>query len=105
MIDVAAFSGSWPWRPVGMEAAALAAHLAKEGIARALVSPLEGIFWDDPQLANERLAQALRELPLSLIPTLDPTFPCWRRDLESCLNRHGSRAVRSWSSRVARGSA
>lgn len=94
MIDVAAFSGFWPWRPVGMNAATLAAHLASQGILRALVSPLEGIFWDDPQLANERLAEELRDTSLTLTPIVDPTFPSWRRDMESCLNRYGTRAVR-----------
>jgi hypothetical protein len=94
MIDVAAFSGPWPWRPIGLPAAGLAAHLAEAGVTHALVTPLEGIFWDDPQLANEALAKQLSGLPLTLVPAVDPTFPSWRRDLESCLNRYGTRALR-----------
>ena len=94
MIDVAAFVGPWPWRPGGMSAPALAAHLADHGITRALVTPMEGIFWDDPQPANENLAEATGTLPLTLVPALDPTFPSWRRDLERCLDAHGTRAVR-----------
>jgi len=98
MIDAAAFTGSWPWRPVGMTARELASHLGKHGISRALVTPLEGIFWDDPQLANERLIESAEGLPLRLVPAVDPTFPSWRRDLETCLNRYGTRALRIFPS-------
>jgi len=77
-----------------MSAPVLAAHLADHGITRALVTPMEGISWDDPQPANENLAEAIGTLPLTLVPALDPTFPCWRRDLERCREAHGARAVR-----------
>jgi len=94
MTDVAAFTGHWPWKPGGMDAAGLAGHLARHGITRAFVTPMEGIFWEDPQPANERLAEAMRGLPLTLVPALDPTFPSWREDLDHCASAFGTRAVR-----------
>ncbi len=77
-----------------MSAPVLSAHLAGHGITHALVTPVEGIFWEDPQPANEALAEAIRGLPLTLVPTLDPTFPSWRRDLERCLRGLGARGLR-----------
>jgi predicted TIM-barrel fold metal-dependent hydrolase len=94
VIDVAAFAGPWPWKPVGMSVTDLSSHLAHHGITHAFVTPVEGLFWEDPQPANESLAAAARGLPLSLVPAIDPTFPGWHRDLESCVNDFGSRALR-----------
>ena len=86
MIDCNVFLGAWPFRPLpATTASGLVRLLRKEGIARALVSPVEGMFHTDPQPANAALCAALRRQP-SLLPVavINPTLPNWREGLGRC---------------------
>ncbi len=86
MIDCNVFLGGWPFRPLpATTASGLVRLLRREGISRALVSPVEGIFYIDPQPANAALCAALRRQP-SLLPVavLNPTLPNWRESLRRC---------------------
>ena len=96
MIDVNAYTGNWPFRPLpGPTPEDLFARLKAEGIERALVSPIEGIFYDEPQLANEEICQALRDFP-ALVPVavLNPKLSNWQRSLDICCEKYSIRAVK-----------
>ena len=71
MIDINAFAGPWPFRALPATLPAdVATMLQEAGIARALVSSLEALFFEDPQIANERLA-ARRNPMASCSPARD----------------------------------
>jgi len=96
MIDVNTYTGNWPFRPLpGSAPEELLALLNAEGIEQALVSPLEGIFYDEPQLANEKLCEALRGIPaLSPVAVLNPELSNWRRNLDVCCEKYHIRALK-----------
>ncbi len=96
IIDVNAFCGHWPFeRLPRAEPGALAKRLRQCGIGKALVSPLEGIFYKSPQDANEAMFEAIRRHP-NLLPVavVDPTGPCWRKHMARNVKVHGARAVK-----------
>jgi predicted TIM-barrel fold metal-dependent hydrolase len=96
MIDASAYTGNWPFRPLpGSTPEDLLGLLNAEGIEQALVSPIEGIFYDEPQLANEKLCESLRDFP-SLVPAavLNPKLSNWRRNLDICCEEYHVRAVK-----------
>ena len=90
MIDINAYTGNWPFRPLpDSTPKTLTAALDTEGIGLALVSPIEGIFYAEPQLANEELFEALRNFPaLKPVAVLNPTLPNWRRNLDVCCEKY-----------------
>ncbi len=90
MMDVNAYTGNWPFRPLpGSTPQGLLALLNAEGIGQALVSSIAGIFHDEPQLANERLCQALRDFPnLTPVAVLNPRLSNWRRNLDVCCEKY-----------------
>ena len=96
MIDVSTYTGNWPFRPLpGSTPEDLLAILNAEGIGQALVSPIEGIFYDEPQLANEKLCEALRDLPaLMPVAVLNPKLSNWQRNLDICYEKYRIRAVK-----------
>ena len=59
--------------------------MAREGIARAIVGPVEGILYRDPGMAREGLMAKLEAAgrPESLAPAavVNPAFPGWEGDL------------------------
>ena len=83
MIDVNACVGNWVFRPLPISSPPeLSKMLSDEGVGKALVSSIEGIFYDDPQLANENLFDTIADLP-SLMPVavLNPALPNWEKSL------------------------
>ncbi len=96
MIDVNAYIGNWPFRPLpGSTPEGLLAILKAEGIEQALVSPIEGIFYDEPQLANEKLYEALRNFPdLAPVAVLNPKLSNWQRNLDTCCEKFRVRAIK-----------
>lgn len=86
LIDTHAFLGSWPFSlSPALTAAQLAAHLACNGIRRALVSHLGAVFQPDPMPANRALFAALRRMPaLVPVPILNPALATWRDHLNRC---------------------
>lgn len=89
MIDCNVLLGSWPFRPLpATTASGLVRLLRKDGIAQALVSPVEGIFYVDPQPANEAHFAALRPQPALLpVAVINPTLPNWEESLRRCRER------------------
>lgn len=95
MIDINAFAGPWPFRALPATLPAdVATMLQEAGIARALVSPLEALFFEDPHIANERLAARLQPDGI-LLPcaAINPTLANWARSLRSAQEEIGARAV------------
>lgn len=96
MIDVNTYMGNWPFRPLPEATPKdLLALLKTEGIEKALVSPIEGIFYDEPQLANEKLCKALGDFSdLEPVAVLNPKLPNWRKNLDVCCEKYHVRALK-----------
>lgn len=95
LIDANTSLGPWPFSPIvertGPE---LAAHLAANGIGRALVSHLGAVFLPEPMAANRRLFAAVRQAPsLIPIPIVNPGLANWPEQLAEC-RAAGVRAVK-----------
>jgi len=90
MIDMNTYTGHWPFRPLsGTTPKDLLALLKTQGIEKALVSPIEGIFYDEPQLANEKLCKALGDFPdLEPVAVLNPKLPNWHKNLDVCCEKY-----------------
>ena len=96
-VDVNCYLGRWAFRPVTCPLVdTLLAELDRAGIARALVSPLDGVLYKEPMAANQELAAQVQAAPDRLWPacTLNPAFPGWERDLDECITRLRARAIR-----------
>jgi predicted TIM-barrel fold metal-dependent hydrolase len=96
LIDTNVSLGSWPFSPIpdrtGPE---LAAHLAANGIRRALVSHLGAVFLPDPTPANRALFARVRHTPSLLpVPILNPALANWREQLDACRAAADLRAVK-----------
>jgi predicted TIM-barrel fold metal-dependent hydrolase len=96
MWDASAFVGDWPFRHLPQRSPeALEVRLAQEGIKRALVSPLSGLFHTDPQPANAEWGGRLQNSAFfHFVPVLNPTLPGWERALHACRPRWSAVAVR-----------
>ena len=96
MWDVSAFVGDWPFRRLpATEPEALAARLRTEGVERACVSALDGLFSGDPQPANEYWAGRLKALPFfRFVAVINPALPGWEGALAASQERLGAAGVR-----------
>jgi predicted TIM-barrel fold metal-dependent hydrolase len=96
-IDIHAYIGHWPFRPLhGNTSDGLLASMKRYGIDYAVVSNIHGIFYKNPQAANEELAAAVAHHGGRLIPfaVLNPTYTDWEYDLEMCHTKLGMRGIR-----------
>ena len=96
LIDTNVNLGSWPFSPVpdrtGPE---LAAHLASNGIRRALVSHLGAVFLPEPMPANQMLFAAVKHTSTLLpVPVVNPALANWREQLAACRAAADIRAVK-----------
>lgn len=94
--DSNTWTGRWPFSFADAHTPrSLAAHLARHGIARALVSPLDAVFAPAPQPANRALLTSTRGIR-ALVPTpvLNPALADWREDLAEIAADARVRAVR-----------
>lgn len=96
-LDVNAWIGAYPWRPVPHpEPAVLARVLERERIARAWVGHLPSAFWRDPTPGNTELYAALAPFPqLDPAPAIRPDWPDWSRAFTGAVD-HGAPAVRAY---------
>jgi predicted TIM-barrel fold metal-dependent hydrolase len=95
--DVDCYLGLWAFRPVTCGTVeSLLEELDRYGIARALVSPLEGVIYKEPMLANRALAAQVGVAPGRLLPacTLNPALSGWETDFDECAGALGARALR-----------
>ncbi len=96
MIDCNCFAGPWPFRALPAAAPTeVAALLLDAGFSQVLVSPLEALFFEDPQVANERLAALLPAGdPLLLCAVVNPTLANWERSRAAAHRELGAKAVK-----------
>ena len=96
IIDINTFIGHWQFRHLpAATPAELWTLLNNFDIDRALVSPIEGIFYEDPQIANEALASQLNNHSgLLHAAVLNPTLANWQRSLRQCCEDYHIRAVK-----------
>ncbi len=81
-VDMCAFLGRWPFRPIRGTAAGLARVMKENHIARAVVSPFEGLFYADPEPANEELLRAIQgRRQLWAAPVVNLRVPDWREQM------------------------
>lgn len=95
-IDVHTYIGHYPYRDLrGNTPKGLIIYMDRFRIERSAVANLSGIFYRDPQPANEKLAAAVRSHSERFTPfaVLNPTYPGWMDDLEAC-HELGMRGLR-----------
>jgi len=94
--DANTWVGRWPFSFSDAHTPrTLAAHLARHGIRRALVSPLDALFAPAPQPANLALLAATRgRRGLVPVPVINPALAGWREDLAEVAADARVRAVR-----------
>ncbi|MCU0647791.1 MAG: hypothetical protein MUF00_07330 [Gemmatimonadaceae bacterium] len=98
MIDVGAWIGDYPFRPVPHpEPAVLVRVLEREGFAGAWVGHLPSAFWRDAHAGNAVLASGLAPFPSVLRPTpvARPDWPGWETVVDDAA-RTGAPAVRAY---------
>ncbi len=96
-IDAHAYMGHWPFRPLrGNTCEALVRRLDENEIDRALVGNINGVFYKNPQWANEELFADCESFLDRLVPfaVLNPTYADWEYDLEICRKGFGMAGVR-----------
>jgi len=98
LIDVHADLGDWAFRRLQNAAPeGLAALMARHQITAAIVGPVEGVLYRNPEAANDLLFERLQAAgnPTELLPAavINPNFPGWEADLERALAA-GARAVK-----------
>ena len=94
--DASTWIGRWPFSFADAHTPrTLTAHLARHGITRALVSPLDAVFAPAPQPANRALLVSTRGLhALVPVPVINPALAGWREDLAEIAADKRVRAVR-----------
>ena len=96
IIDVNACLGHYPFRALPHSTApGMVALMDRNGIDRALVSSLHGVFYRDVQRANEELMKEIAPHRSRFIPvgTINPKYPGWERDLAELVEVHRVKAV------------
>jgi predicted TIM-barrel fold metal-dependent hydrolase len=96
MWDASVFLGHWPFRPLPDSTPdRLEACLRKEGITRAFVSPLEALFYGDPQQANPFWGERLQNSAFwQFVPVVNPGLTGWERALDTCHEDLDAAAIR-----------
>lgn len=100
LIDINASVGHWPFRQLrGNDLPAILKRMNAYGVDKAVVANMNGIFYKNPQPANEELHEALqaegsfrdRFIPFGVI---NPMLPWWERALEACHEEFGMQGIR-----------
>jgi len=94
-VDTSAFLGHWPFRPIEGTPADLGRMMRANGIAHVVLSPLEGLFYIDPEPANAALlCQIAERRNLWAAPILSLLIPDWQEQLDALAGNAQVRAVR-----------
>ena len=94
MFDANMKAGHWPFRPAP-DLEGLLDAMDAHGIARAVVSSLNAVFYLNPQDGNEEVAAWSAAHGGRLVPfaVMNPRFACWADDLDRCLGEFGMKGV------------
>ncbi len=88
IIDLNAFTGTWPFYPVAGDIEAVRNSLKAYGVDRIFVSPLEAAWCRNPHRFNQQLYQAVEALDdVWPVPVLDPTVATWRKELDRAVEQ------------------
>ena len=96
MIDISVFTGNFPFRRLAVtKPDELQDMLKSENIDCAFVSPIEGVFYEEPQIANEELFTQLRDTSMFVcVAVLNPTLANWQKSLNRCCEQYRISAVK-----------
>lgn len=94
--DANTWTGRWPFSfAETYTPRTLSAHLTRQGIRRALVSPLDAVLAPAPQPANRTLLAGTRGIrALIPVPVINPALAGWAEDLAEAAADPRVRAVR-----------
>jgi hypothetical protein len=93
-IDASAFLGRWPFRPIEGTVAKLQAMMRANGLEQAVVSSFEGLFYADPEPANEEILRKISgRKGLWAAPTLNLRIADWREQAKVLAGNPQVRAV------------
>ena len=85
LIDINVSYGNWPfqhWESLPLQD--LADHLQREGIKKAYVSHLGGVFNPDADPFNRELLAEAKQLPIvTPVPVVNPLWPAWKGQLSA----------------------
>ncbi|MCZ2458119.1 MAG: amidohydrolase [Chitinophagales bacterium] len=100
LIDVNAYTGHWPFRQLKNNSCEKRFQLMQAlGIDISVMSNLNGVFYKNPQSANEELFEDLKSnssygnriIPFAVI---NPIYSGWKDDLKICIEKMGMKGVR-----------
>lgn len=100
LIDSNAYIGHWPFRQRKINTCdALLQRMDRYGVARAVVSNLNGVFYKNTQAANEELhaqINAGNRINERIIPfaVINPIYGGWKNDFDVCSNQFGMKGIR-----------
>ena len=95
IIDLNAFTGTWPSHPVMGDLPNVRDSLRAYGVERIFVSPLEAAWCRNPHRFNQALYQATATFDdVWPMPVLDPTIATWRKELDAIVQQAKVRVVR-----------
>ncbi len=100
LIDTNAYIGHWPFRQHKYNScSARLERMNRFGVDMAVVSNLNGVFYKNPQSANEELWEELRsdKIPADrFIPfaVINPVYGSWRTHFEESTEKLGMKGVR-----------
>lgn len=96
-MDVNVWLGRWPFRNVGSDNPnEMLERLRNQGVDRACVGSIDGLFHRDIEGVNHRLADACQAESATLIGfgTVNPLSPDWEEDLRRCKDEHRFAGIR-----------
>jgi len=94
--DCNAYLGQWPFRETRYtEPASLIELMDSMHITQACVTPVNGLFYKDVHRANLQLSEMIKEYRTRLLPfcVINPFYPGWKEDLQTCVDRLGAKAI------------
>ena len=88
IIDLNAFTGTWPFYPVVGDIKTVRNSLKAYGVDRIFVSPLEAAWCRNPHRFNQQLYQTVEALDdVWPVPVLDPTVATWQKELDKAVEQ------------------
>jgi len=82
IVDMNCWTGHWGTHPLRGEAEAVRDSLKQIGVDRLCLSPLDGVWAQNPHLANQAVYDAAERWDdVYPVPLLDPTVATWQEEL------------------------
>ena len=95
IVDLCAFTGTWPSHPVEGDPERVRASLQAFGVDRIFLSPLEAAWCRNPHAYNGALYRRVGATDdLWPVPVLDPTVATWREEVAWAVRERRVRLVR-----------